>query len=826
MGMLLKTNNASSASTSTGLARGRADPPKILRASKVSPSAAQCRHCGVPTTSSDEEFCCAGCAYVYRIIHEEGLEAYYQIKDKVTSPADAALLPARDYEWLIASQRLSESRAGTATPELRLDVQGISCAGCVWLIERIFNKQPFSGRIDVNAQTGQVRMSWQLGFDAAAFARTLQGFNYLLSPASAARSVVPESRRLVKRIGLCGAFAMNVMLYTLPSYFGMEAGFTYARLFETLSLLFGTLSFLAGGGYFLNRGFRSLRAGAMNIDLPIALGILGAYIGSCAGWVVRDESYMYFDFVSTFILLMLIGRWAQLAAVERNQRRLLAQQPTPPRVRVWNAAGVPSECAPEELAEGQVFATAPGHTVPVEGRLVDDEASMGLAWINGESAPRTYRKGQRIPSGAVNLTRKELRLQATQAWKHSLLAELMKPVERGEYRNRLLDRVVQGYLITIISVAILAGAGWWWATGDLLRSGSVVTAILVVSCPCAIGLSFPLADEMATVLLRRRGVFVRIADLWHRLAKVKKLVFDKTGTLTLETPKLRNGDGVTSLSVLEQRALMTLVNDSGHPAARCLYEELLARGGIVPFATEIAEEIGHGVSTSIDGVEWRLGRPDWALRQDRSVGARDGETSHVEMLLTRAGQSVAFFEFEESARADAVEEVRSLKERRLEVYVLSGDRRHKVEKLARELGLPDEAICAEMSPQQKAEWVQTRAGDDALMLGDGANDSLAFDRALCRGTPVVHRGILAEKADFYYLGRGIEGIRALFEVDDARRRTHRALMVFSISYNLMAVGLAVTGHMDPLLAAILMPLSSLLSLGIVGVGMKRAWAKV
>ena len=198
---------------------------------------------------------------------------------------------------------------------------------------------------------------------------------------------------------------------------------------------------------------------------------------------------------------------------------------------------------------------------------------------------------------------------------------------------------------------------------------------------------------------------------------------------------------------------------------------------------------------------------------------REGEG----VVLARAGQVVARFAFADTARADARGELAALSERGLQIVVLSGDRREKVGALMRELGQPEANGYAELTPQQKAEWFAAHA--DALMLGDGANDSLAFDRALCRGTPVVHRGVLAQKADFYYLGRGIAGIRAMFEINDARHRTQVALLVFMIAYNFFAVGMAVAGMMNPLVAAILMPSSSLATLAIVGWGMRAAWRR-
>lgn len=793
-----------------------------------------CRHCGVPSASG--EFCCAGCAYVYRLVHEAGLDAYYRIKDDVTAPADASLLQPRDYAWLAEAQLDAEVNATNGrTPFLVLEVQGISCAGCVWLIEKVFSKQPGAGRIEVNAQTGQMRWTWVKGdFDAVGCARAFQQFNYLVGAAGCLDADQAESRVLIRRVGLCTAFAMNVMLFALPTYFGMEPTNEYAGLFGTLQLALATLSLLAGGGYFLARAVRALRERVLHIDLPIALGIVGAYAGSLYGWLQGDDRYVYFDFVSAFIVLMLVGRWAQIVAVERNRRRLLSRQPTAPRVRLIAADGTVNEVAPESLREGHRFEVTMGCMVPVEGRLETPEAALSLAWINGEAEPRTFRAGQRVAAGAQNIGRENIQLVATQGWDKSLLAELLKPAPRADYRHRLIETVIRCYLVVVLVVAALAGIGWAWATGDGLHAGAVVTAILVVSCPCALGLAYPLAEEMATVALRRRGVFVRAADLWPRLRQVRTVVFDKTGTLTLETPVLQNPTTLDGLDAQDRAALLALVRDNPHPVSCSLYEALLARGGGDALAGEVIETIGQGVSLA----EWTLGRPDWlggsssphveteaAPSSTNTMGnlLSGSLESSGEVVLARAGAVVARFSFADTARADARDELAELARRGLQIVVLSGDRQQKVSALMHELGLPKENGYAELTPQQKAEWLAQH--DAALMLGDGANDSLAFDRALCRGTPVVHRGVLEQKADFYYLGRGIGGIRALFEINDARHRTQVALLVFMIAYNLFAVGMAVAGMMNPLVAAILMPASSLGTLAIVGWGMRGAWQR-
>ena len=797
-----------------------------LRAAQAAP-VYLCRHCGAPllgTAAQAAGFCCAGCGYVFRLVHEHGLDGYYRIRDATVPPAGEAVFQPRDYAWLARLQAEAERVPGT--PELMLEVQGISCAGCVWLIEKVFDQQPGALHIETDAQLGRMRLRWTRGtFEAPAFARLLQSFNYLAGPPGE-EPAVPESRRLVRRVGLAAAFSMNVMLFTLPVYFGMEATFPYARLFGTLSLVFATLSLLTGGMYFLGRAVSALRAGVMHIDLPIALGIIGAYLGSLYGWLAHREEFVYFDFVAAFILLMLVGRWAQVTVVERNRRQLLSPRDRPQPVRVESPAG-PVERAVGELRAGDVFAVRSGQVVPVEARLESTAATVGTAWISGEADPRECRAGARVPAGAVNLGLGEIRLRAERVWEGSLLAQLLRPVTRDAYRHQFLERVICGYLLGILVIATAAGLGWWLGTHDAVRTWSVITAVLVVSCPCAIGLAFPLADEMAAVALRRSGVFVRESDLWPRLARIRKIIFDKTGTLTLETPVLANPAALTALAPTARAALVALVRDNAHPVSRCLHENLLALDPAdgPESSGELREEPGFGVILENPDGRWSLGRPGWRGGVPETCHLLNDKTQEHDTELACDGVVLARFRFTDAVRADAAAEIAALRTRGFEAYILSGDRRAKVDLMTQALGLPASHGLAEATPEEKAAWIGLTDNRDTLMLGDGANDSLAFDAAFARGTPVIHRGVLEGKADFYYLGRGLAGIRRLFEVNDARRHTQMGLLVFSVTYNLVAVGLAVAGRMSPLIAAILMPVSSLLTLAIVAGGMRRWLAR-
>jgi Cu2+-exporting ATPase len=308
--------------------------------------------------------------------------------------------------------------------------------------------------------------------------------------------------------------------------------------------------------------------------------------------------------------------------------------------------------------------------------------------------------------------------------------------------------------------------------------------------------------------MRRLGVFIRDGELWAKLDRVRKVIFDKTGTLTLEAMSLLNPDALRHLLPDERAVLLAMVNDSRHPVAGCLREQLLADGVEPAKISVIQETIGFGLEMPHAGSTWRLGRAGWAALTPPAG----------DCIFSRDGEPLAAFRFGESARSDAREEIGALRNRGCEVFILSGDRCAKVDAMADSLRLPREQCLGELSPGDKAARVRKLDDRDTLYLGDGANDSLAVDAAWISGTPAIDRGLLEQKVGFYFLGRGLGGVRALLDVGDQRRRIARTVVAFAVVYNVVAVALCLAGCMSPLLAAILMPASSLVSLAIVFAG--------
>lgn len=765
-----------------------------------------CRHCGTPVPAGRTDgFCCTGCGFVNRMLHEQGLDRFYQLKGQLNlAPVAPEALRPRDYVWLEQMVReAEESLNGDGDVELCLSLQGLSCVGCVWLIERLFERHAGGRHLRVDITRAELRVQARAGeFGWRAFAEELQSFGYLVGPPTRGDEGAREVSGLERRMGVCGAFAMNAMAFSLPRYFGMPREFAFATWFEIIAAASATLAMLAGGTYFIERAWRSLKVGMLHIDTPIALGVTAAYAGSLGGWVIGEEGLFYFDFVAVFIFLMLVGRWAQQAAVERNRRKLMRDTSIPDWVRLADQGQL---IPVSEVKEGTRFVLGAAQTLPVAARLEASEASVSLEWINGETAIQTRSCGQLLSAGALNVGFEDLEVTAMESWDTSALRRLLESKKHVEYRDLRLESLLRVYLMVVVAGGLLGGIGWLLAGQPVAKALQVMISIFVVSCPCALGVAVPLAEELASSRAERLGVFVRKLTFWKRLLRVRRVVFDKTGTLTYENPQLLDLDSLAQLNEEARSALRRLVTGNLHPVSRSLFDAI----GPGPMAKgEVEERIGHGLAmTDESGIPWSLTRPKTA-----------GEGTHadaVDVILERNGVRIVGFGFQDALRADSSVELSALRGAGLSVHILSGDRSEKVAAIASRLGLADGDWNAGMTPEEKGTWIGANQPEETLYIGDGANDSLAFDRALCTGSPIGGRSFLEQKSDFFFLGNSLRFLMRLREVAAQHRRALRGVFTFSVIYNIVTAGMGLAGRLDPLAAAILMPSSSVVTLAIV-----------
>jgi Cu2+-exporting ATPase len=723
------------------------------------------------------------------MLQQEGFERFYDLKGgQNLPPVSPQAMRQQDYAWLDACTVAAEAQRAneTVAAEMTVSIQGLSCIACIWLIEKLFAKMGGT-QVSIDLSRGELRMAWSPGhFQPVEFARELQRFGYLLGvPRADAGSAADNT--LERRTGLCGAFAMNAMAFSLPAYFGMPDDFPFARWFDLVTAASATLALFIGGSYFAQRAWHALRAGVLHIDTPITLGILAAYAGSIIGWLSGEQGLKYFDFVAMFIFLMLGGRLVQQMAVAKNRRRLVRDP------------SIPDADALAALKAGGSFTVKPGQAIPVAAKLEDPHASISLEWINGESDACTRSSGQLLPSGALNAGTRTLNAIALEAWAGSTLQKLLEARRGGENRDLNLEKLLRGYLIVVVLAGVIGGVWWWQHSGEWTRALQVMISVFVVSCPCALGVAAPLADDIAASRAEGRGVFVRTLGLWKKLTRLRRIVFDKTGTLTLENPVLVNPQALAALDDESRQALRHLTSGNLHPVSRSLFDAL---GGTPDHAleAEVVETPGHGLHFDHNGITWAISRP-----QDQSADA----------VFTRDGREIAAFRFHDALRGETADEVRTLTARNLRISILSGDREPKVAAIAAQLALPRDQWCHSLTPDEKAAWITAHDPEHTLYIGDGANDSLAFDAASCAGSPVTGRSFLEHKADFYFLGHSMRFMSRLLDIAATHRRAVHGVFAFSVTYNIATATLALMGHLSPLLAAVLMPLSSLATLSIV-----------
>lgn len=792
-------------------------------ATTAQPKTINCSHCGTPfIPTTEESYCCHGCYYVAQLIHDGGLQRFYELKgNQAVPPVGSKVFQPSDTAPLQAELETAEAATEQTIVTTRLSIEGISCIGCVWLIEAIYKQQSGASQIVIDARSNAIELTWRRGaFSIQTFAQELQKIGYRLCPYSEDPSASKNgSKQIAHRIGLCGFFLLNTMLFTLPGYLGMGGEFFLAPLFQMLGGLFATLSLIVGGGYFINRAWQAAQARVLHIDLPIAAGLIAAYLGSLIGCLSGYASLIYFDFVATFVFLMLAGRWLQEFALEKNRSQLQRQKVGPREVTLLNGANHGERLPVQKVTAGLDYSIAPGEINPVAAQPLDAQGTLSLEWINGEADPVIWPQAKTAPAGAINVGLHSMRFHANESWPDSLLAQLLER-SQDTFRDQRLQSILRGYIACVLIIAVIGSAAWITTTGDILKATQVLISILIVSCPCALGVALPMCDEFATADLRRAGLFIKSAHIWERLRQVNTVVFDKTGTLTMDIPRLTNTQSIQQLDPLCAQALYQLVADNVHPVARSLREALLAYHPSLterasPHAHEVEEVIGKGLLWQDAGSnQWSLGAADWLASDSHTpIDARS--------VLRQNGLLVAAFSFIEDVRDDARDSIAALRSRNLNTVILSGDSVERVATIADQLGLPSTAAKAQCSPTDKAAWIETNAPSSALMIGDGANDSLAFDKAICRGTPVVDRSILEASADFFFFGRSLRCLPALFSTAITRRRTVTTVFTAAVCYNIAAVSLCLAGMMHPLLAAILMPLSSVATLAIAWIGLGR-----
>jgi len=750
---------------------------------------------------------------VHAILTQGGLTRYYDLRRGPGLPPADLDTRRIDHKWLELIEQARAQQSGVT--RIELDIQGIHCAACVWLIEELFRRQggARAGILSVNPALGRLELRVSPSFPLSDWVDSVEGLGYLLGPARA-RGARP-SDDLLLRVGICAALASNVMLFAIATYLGLHEGPIY-ELLNQLSYAAGVLSVMVGGSVFIGSAFRALRCRVLHLDVPIALGIMLAFAGSTYSFFFASGQATYIDTLTVFVALMLAGRWLQQRMLERNRAQLLADDGTESLLTRQVHDGTVRIVHCIRIEEGDRLLIAPGDLVPVELRVLDNPATCSLDWIDGESRPRPFEVGDAVPAGAFNVGDHAFSGIATTDFAASSLVGLLgrDPASGGDgpLATRWWARLSRYYVVGVTSLATLGIGFWWWRTGEPLLAIEVGTAILVVTCPCAFGIAAPLAYELVLTQLRRAGLFVRAGDFLDRARGMTRIVFDKTGTLTTGTLELVNSDALQALSDQEIRVLYNMAARSAHPKSVAVRRALEGHPSARFTELEVEEETGYGIRAERWGLEYKLGAAGWA-------GA--ASPASADLVFSVDGRVLASLLVDEQLRPGARREIKKLEDEGYQLAILSGDAPSRVATLGASLGMPRKRCIGGQSPAQKASYVREHGPAQTLLVGDGMNDQIAMQEAACSGTPAVNRPFMASRCDFYFVSPGLRPVAQILRASDMLAQVIRRVLAFAIAYNLVAVSLAMAGLMKPWVAAVLMPLSSLVTLAYTVVALSK-----
>ncbi|WP_051134135.1 heavy metal translocating P-type ATPase [Methylocystis sp. ATCC 49242] len=700
------------------------------------------------------------------------------------------------------------TRAGDGARRFEAAIDGMTCAACIGEIESGLRDLPGLESARVNYTNRRLALEWRDdGFDLAGVFERLRRMGYTLHPfelAESEREETETSRWLLRCLAIAGFASMNIMLLSVGVWVGGDIDPETRDLFHGVSALIALPAAAFAGQPFFRSAFAALRAGRLNMDVPISLGVLLA-LGMSVYETVTHAEHAYFDSAAMLLTFLLLGRFLD-HAMRRKTRAVaanLAALRAPLACRL-SAEGAETLVPLAQIRPGDVVLVRPGERLPVDGVVASGASQLDESLITGETDRRAVAAGDQVYAGSMNYDG-ALMLRVAAAGGATLLDDIERLLEKATNARsryvRLADRVSRLYA-PMVHVAALATALFWLARGATFHD-ALVTAIcvLIITCPCALALAVPAVQVVTSGALFRSGVLLNSADAIERLAEADAIVFDKTGTLTAPEPRVVNAAEIDA-STLDLAA--RLARASSHPLARAVAQERPAAA-----ALEAREAHGLGVAALVDGTEARLGSPNYCgmAEEVARLGALDADIS---LVAFRHDDTRALFQVRQVLRSDAVGSVANLKARGFSIEILSGDRAEAVEKVARALDVAD--WRGALRPADKVARLDAlRAeGRKVLMIGDGLNDAPALASAYVSISPIDATQITQAAADAVFLGERLAPVLTTIDLARRARALMRQNLGLSVLYNVLAVPLAMAGLLTPLIAAAAMSGSSIL----------------
>lgn len=792
-------------------------------------TSAPCFHCGlalgrarfpVLVEGVSRDTCCAGCQAIARTIVDNGLAAYY--RNRTAPPpepkAGREVLEDLGLYDLAEVQRTFVRPLPGAEREASLLLNGITCAACTWLIERRLMSMPGVLGVSINYGARRARVRW---CDAEVRLSKILGavgeLGYGAEPYDAARSedrLRTERRGMLWRLFIAGFGMMQVMMYAYPAYIaGGDMTADVEQLMRLASLVITTPVALWAAAPFYVGAWRELRNGALGMDVPVAGGILVAYVASVAA-TLAGTGDVYFDSVSMFVFLLLAARYLEMAARAKAldaQQRLLKL--TPAVAERLDRFPNPSESSHVPVAAllcGDIVCVRPGAVIPADGIVIEGASAADESLLTGESRPLAKKIGDRVTGGSLN-TQSPLTVRVERVGEATILASIVRLMDLAHMAKPRValaaERVGRWFVAVVLVGAVAAAAAWYMI--DPSRALPIAIAVLVITCPCALSLAAPAVAAAATGVLYRSGVLLTRPHALETLAHSTHVVFDKTGTLTAGGMRLVDVVPLGTRSKDECLALAAaLESRSEHPVGRAILDV------VEPCTTagEVQNHPGQGLQGWIEGRQYRIGTTAFVRELHGVAPPAAVRAEHADLTAIVLGDSdgwIALLTFAENLRSDARDVVALLKAQGRTVCLLSGDRACRAVHVASTLGI--ENVRGDATPQQKLDYVAKlqEAGAVVVMVGDGINDAPVLAQAQ---VSVAMRGaadLAQASADVVLVCDRLGALPDALRISRAALRATRQNLAWAAAYNVLSVPLAAFGCVTAVVAVLGMSLSSL-----------------
>ncbi len=796
---------------------------------------AGCFHCGLPIAAdvhyqcqlegNIREFCCFACQSVCEAIHEAGLQGYYQRTPQGTLLAPPPT-PPRDIEMYDLDEVQQDFvNCQDETRDTHLLVEGIHCAACVWLIERGMMRTPGVISAGVNLAGKRLYVRWnneQIKLSTIIHQLTKIGYSGVpYDPEVAEGSMKRVNRAMLFRLFFAAFAMMNLNLIAIALYSGADRG-QFVNFFQWMAFALATPALLYSGYPFYKGAWSGLRNAQLTMDLPIALGLSATYAFSIYV-TITGGTQVYFDTVTNLLFVILIGRY--LEGMFRHQavsatNRLMDLQP---RVATVLCDGAEKITSVRAVKVGDSVLVKPGSNIPMDGRVIDGHSSVDESMLSGESAHVRKQIGDRVAAGTLNGSG-ALVVEVQAGSSDSTLSKIIRLVEEAQSSKapiqRLADSIVPWF---VLATLILASVTFYIWSDNFEFALMAATSVLIITCPCALGMATPMSIAVASGLGAKHGILVKNGVVLETLSKVTHFVFDKTGTLTegkMRVDQVIVASGQDEAALLALAAAVERYSEHSVACAVVIAAETRALSYRNLLVQDFHATAGAGVEADVAGIRVLLGTAEWMVRNQ--IKPAEGLMHTLDELEAQAktcvflavdGRHVAVLVLADILRADARALINTLRVAGIGMTLLSGDRRAVAEAIALQLGGME--VIAEVLPQDKDRVIQQlqQRGECVAMVGDGVNDAPALIRAdvgiaLGSGTDVS-----VESADIVLMRNELDKVRLATLLSRRTLRTIKQNIGLSFVYNSIMVPLAIMGHVTPLVAAITMPISSLLVIG-------------